>query len=104
MGRGPSVLINAHPSLRELPEDVPIVLAVGSNDEHYVRSRAELEDLVATGSENMCFLYYAGSSGPAASGQRSRVGDMHNMESLLHYDCLPRLMDAALSPTGPEAH
>merc|ERR1711937_805103 len=52
----------------------------------------------------MCFLYYAGSSGPAASGQRSRVGDMHNMESLLHYDCLPRLMDAALSPTGPEAH
>lgn len=26
----------------------------------------------------------------------------HEMESLLQYDCLPRLVDAALCPEGPE--
>merc|ERR1711937_359451 len=61
--RGPSLMINMHPSLKELPQDVPIVLAQGSNDEVYTRSRADLENLASTASRNMCFLYYTGNSG-----------------------------------------
>jgi len=101
--RGPSLMINVHPSLRELPQNVPIVLAVGSNDEFYSRSRADLEQLISTGTQNMCFLYYTGNSGPV-QGKFSRMGDKHNMESLLQYDCLPRLMDAAMYKSGPETH
>lgn len=101
--KGPSLMINAHPSLRELPRDVPIVLAVGSNDEFYVRSREDLEHLISTGTRNQCFLYYAGSSGPIQGGF-ARIGDKHNMDSLLAYDCLPRLMDAVLYHKGPESH
>jgi len=89
--------------LRELPQNVPIVLAVGSNDEFYSRSRADLEQLISTGTQNMCFLYYTGNSGPV-QGKFSRMGDKHNMESLLQYDCLPRLMDAAMYKSGPETH
>lgn len=100
---GPSLMINAHPSLKELPKDVPIVVAQGSNDELYSRSRADLESLIATGSRNKCFLYFTGNSGRSAAGF-ARVGDRHNMESLLQYDCLPRLMDAALCGMSPEMH
>merc|ERR1712106_1210968 len=99
---GPSLMINIHPSLRELPRNVPIVLAAGSNDEFYGRGRADLEQLISTGTKNHCFLYYTANSGMGAQGQFSRVGDKHNMESLLQYDCLPRLMDAALCHSGPE--
>jgi len=102
--RGPTVLINAHPSCKCLPEGVPVVLAHGSNDEVYPTSRADLECLMATGSANKCFLYYTANSGQLTSGQRSRYGDRHNMESLLHHDCLPRLIDATLCPEGPEVH
>jgi len=94
-------MINAHPSLRELPKNVPIVIAVGANDELYPRSRADLEQLVSTGTPNLCFLYYTGNSGPV-QGTCSRFGDKHNMDSLLVYDCLPRLMDAAMCYKGPE--
>jgi hypothetical protein len=103
MWRGPSVMINVHPSLKELPQNVPIVLAVGSNDEFYSRSRVDLEELISTGTKNLCFLYYTGNSGPV-QGSFSRIGDKHNMESLLVYDCLPRLMDAAMCQQGPEMH
>jgi hypothetical protein len=101
--RGPSLMLNAHPSLRELPQNVPIVIAVGANDELYPRTRAELEQLISTGSPNLCFLYYTGNSGPV-QGSCSRFGDKHNMDSLLVYDCLPRLMDAAMYHKGPETH
>jgi len=102
--RGPTVLINAHPSCRRLPEGVPVVLAHGANDEVYPTNRADLERLVATGTPNCCFLYYTANSGQVSPGVMTRGGDMHNMESLLHNDTLPRLIDAALSPDGPEVH
>lgn len=102
--RGPSVLINAHPSCKQLPEGTPVVLCQGGNDEVYSTPRAELERLIATGTENKCFLYYAANSGKMATGQLTRVGDMHNMESLLSRDCLPRLIDATLCQEGPEVH
>lgn len=94
--RGPTLLLNAHPSLRELPQNVPVVVAHGSNDDLYPTSRPDLERLISTGSANMCFLYTTGDSG-MANGLYARKGDGHNMESLLHNDCLPRLMDATLS-------
>jgi hypothetical protein len=101
---GPTVLINAHPSLTSLPSAAPVVLAHGSNDETYPRSREELERLASTGGENRCLLYYTANSGPLPDGNFTRVGDGHNMETLLQYDCLPRLIDASLCPEGPEAH
>jgi len=52
----------------------------------------------------MCYLYYTANSGMLSSGQLSRVGDYHNMESLVKFDCLPRLIDAVLCPDGPEVH
>eukprot|EP00401_Gymnodinium_catenatum_P039099 CAMPEP_0117458832 /NCGR_PEP_ID=MMETSP0784-20121206/1145_1 /TAXON_ID=39447 /ORGANISM="" /LENGTH=738 /DNA_ID=CAMNT_0005252385 /DNA_START=37 /DNA_END=2252 /DNA_ORIENTATION=- len=102
--RGPTVFINAHPSCKKLPEGVPVVLCHGSNDEVYHRSRHELEQLIGTGTANMCYLYYTANSGMLSSGQLSRVGDYHNMESLVKFDCLPRLIDAVLCPDGPEVH
>jgi len=79
-------------------------MAHGSNDEVYQKLRSDLEELISTGSENRCFLYYTANSGHLPSGQLSRLGDRHNMESLLQYDLLPRLIDATLCPEGPEVH
>lgn len=103
--RGPTVMINGHPSLpQRLPPEVTLVLAHGSNDEAYGWSRHELQDLLATGTKNRCFLYYTANSGQLyPGGSLTRVGDRHVMESLLLYDCLPRLIDASLS-TAPEVH
>ncbi|CAJ1386163.1 unnamed protein product [Effrenium voratum] len=101
--RGPSLLLNAHPACTELPQDVPVVLAHGGNDEVYSTARERLEKLIATGTENKCFLYYTANSGRLPTGQCTRMGDKHNMESLLTRDCLPRLIDATLSEAGPEA-
>jgi hypothetical protein len=95
---GPSLMINAHPQCTQLPRNQRIVIAQGSNDEIYNgRNRGELEALIRTGSDGMCFLYYSADSGLLANGGKSRQGDKHNMESILGYDCLPRLVDAALS-------
>eukprot|EP00933_Yihiella_yeosuensis_P030447 TRINITY_DN24093_c0_g1_i1.p1 TRINITY_DN24093_c0_g1~~TRINITY_DN24093_c0_g1_i1.p1 ORF type:complete len:831 (+),score=183.30 TRINITY_DN24093_c0_g1_i1:104-2596(+) len=102
--RGPSVLINAHPTCKQLPEGVPIVLCQGGNDEVYPTNRQELERIMSTGSNNHCFLYYVASSGLMPSGQPTRIGDSHNMASLLFYDTLPRLIDATLCKEGPEVH
>jgi hypothetical protein len=102
--KGPSVMINAHPSLRELPADVPVVVAQGSNDEIYQKSRAEMESLISSGSYNTCFLYWSGDGGKNSAGQCARLGDGHEMTSLLEYDCLPRLIDAAMCSQGPEMH
>jgi len=99
---GPTVMVNAHPTCTQLPQDMTVVLAHGANDEVYTRPRSELEQLVATGSPNRCLLYFTGNSGAMPGGRLTRMGDMHNMESLLHYQCLPRLIDAALSRRGPE--
>jgi len=102
--RGPTVLINAHPTCKALPPDVPIVIAHGDQDPIYPRSREDLEALVSTGTRNKCFLYYAASAGPLPSGQLPRVGDHHNMASLCQSETLPRLMDSAVCPEGPELH
>jgi len=108
---GPTVMINAHPSLQRLPANAPVVLAHGANDELYTRARAELEAIMATGSANKCFLYYTGNSGEIAPGAHTRLGDRHQMHSLTLHDCLPRLVDAALAGAsageacgGPEGH
>lgn len=95
--RGPTLMLNANPVLKELPKGVPIVIAHGTNDEMYSRPRADLENLVSTGSPNMCLLYTTVNSGKVG-GMSTRTADKHNMDSLLTLDCLPRLMDAALSP------
>jgi len=102
--RGPTVLINAHPSCTELPADVPIIITHGDQDPVYPRPRAELEALVSTGSTNMCFLYYSSTSGTLQSGHTPRVGDAHNMASLINFETLPRLMESVLCPEGPELH
>ncbi|CAK9023733.1 unnamed protein product [Durusdinium trenchii] len=103
--KGPSVMLNAHPSLpMRLPSAAPIVLAHGSNDEVYLWRREDLEDLVCTASPNRCLLYYTSNSGYLASGSLTRLGDRHLMQSILSNDCLPRLIDAAVSSIGPELY
>lgn len=94
--RGPTLLLNAHPGLRELPKNVAVVVAHGLNDDLYPRTRTDLENLISTGTPNMCFLYTTCDSGKVGA-VCTRQGDGHNMETLLHQDCLPRLMDATLS-------
>jgi hypothetical protein len=101
--RGATLMLNAHPSLRQLPPNAPIVIAHGSNDELYPRTRADLEQLIQTGSPNMCFLYLTVDSGKVGGTTSTHTGDKHNMDSLQRLDCLPRLMDAALS-SPPEMH
>eukprot|EP00913_Durusdinium_trenchii_P023038 g21632.t1 len=100
--RGPTVLINAHPTCRQLPQEANVVIAVGSNDEVYPIQRPELEEIMKTGGMNKTFLYFTADSGRLPSGQISRQGDTHNQESLLHHDVLPRLIDSVLCPEGPE--
>ncbi|OLQ11275.1 Poly [ADP-ribose] polymerase 10 [Symbiodinium microadriaticum] len=102
--RGPTVLINAHPTCRQIPEEANVVVAVGSNDEVYPVQRPDLEALMHTGGQNKTFLYWTADSGRLPSGQISRQGDTHNQESLLHHDVLPRLIDATLCKEGPEMH
>jgi len=102
--RGPTLLINAHPSFTRFPEGIPVVLCQGSNDEVYPTSRARLEELLATGMANRRFLYHTANSGQLPGGQHSRIGDMHNMGSLQTHDCLPRLLDAVTSREGPESY
>lgn len=101
---GPTLMINAHPSIGQIPKNMSVVLAHGSNDEVYPLSRAYLEQLISTASENRRLLYWSGNSGQMQTGQITRPGDKHNMESLLIYDTLPRLFDAVLSNECPEVN
>jgi len=91
-----TLMINAHPHITKLPKQMNVVVAHGSNDECYSRTRQSLESLMSTGDFNRCFLYWSANSGQVKGGY-SRYGDKHNMASLLTYDLLPRLMDAAMS-------
>jgi len=103
--RGPTVMINAHPSLpMKLPAGARVVIAHGSNDEAYRWHREDLENLISTATPNKCMLYFTANSGQMASGSLTRLGDGHIMQSLLMHDCLPRLVDAALSAVGPEVY
>jgi Ca2+-binding EF-hand superfamily protein len=102
--RGPTVLVNVHPSCTKLPPDCNVVLAHGSNDERYPRAREHLEWLLSTGDPNKSFLLYTANSGQLATGQFSRFGDQHSMESLRLHDGLARLVDAALSPDSPDLY
>jgi Ca2+-binding EF-hand superfamily protein len=100
--RGPTVLISVHPSCTALPADCRVVLAHGSNDERYPVTRERLEQLSSTGGPNSVFLFYTANSGRLATGQFSRFGDRHGMESLGQHDGAARLVDAALSFDCPE--
>jgi hypothetical protein len=102
--RGPTVLVNVHPSCTALPPDCNVVLAHGSNDERYPRAREHLEWLLSTGDPSKSFLLYTANSGQLATGQFSRFGDRHSMESLRLHDSLARLVDAALSPDSPDLY
>jgi len=102
--RGPTLLINAHPHCSRIPEGMPVVLCHGSNDEVYPTPRSRLEEIIATGDPDKCFLYYTANSGTLPTGHLTRYGDQHNMQSILTHDCLPRLLDAVMSPDGPELH
>jgi hypothetical protein len=98
-------MINAHPACKRLPRGVPLVIAAGGDDEHYPSTRKILYQLMSTGTRSHSFLYYAAGSGARLPpGFALRMGDRHNMDSLLQNDCLPRLMDAALCPEGAEVH
>jgi len=99
--KGPSVVINRHPALMALPKGQTVVLCHGSNDEYYQYKREDIEHLVRSGSPNRVLLYYTGNSGLLGRGY-TREGDRHNMASLLVYDCLPRLFDAAMCGGDPE--
>mmetsp|Transcript_61530 Transcript_61530/g.163612 ORF Transcript_61530/g.163612 Transcript_61530/m.163612 type:complete len:576 (-) Transcript_61530:106-1833(-) len=99
---GPTLVLNRHPTLTAFPRDANVVLAHGSNDEVYPQPRKRLEAVIRTGDPNRCLLYYTNNSGLLAGRTLTRQGDFHNMESLLLYDCLPRLCDAALCREGPE--
>eukprot|EP00438_Fugacium_kawagutii_P005954 Skav231314 [mRNA] locus=scaffold1116:48362:54053:- [translate_table: standard] len=115
MWDGPTLLINRHPSLTELPKGNVVVLAHGSNDEYYKFLREDLEKLVRSGTPNKCYLHYTANSGILGRGY-TRQGDRHNMEplelqapkvgtstrSLKQWDTLPRLCDAAMSMESPE--
>mmetsp|Transcript_44465 Transcript_44465/g.81184 ORF Transcript_44465/g.81184 Transcript_44465/m.81184 type:complete len:625 (+) Transcript_44465:117-1991(+) len=101
---GPSVMINRHPTLARLPRNIRVVLCQGSRDETYpIRSRLDLEELIRTASPNHALLYYTGDAGACLglAGQVCRMGDSHNQESLVLYDCLPRLVDAVLATHEP---
>jgi hypothetical protein len=102
--KGPSVLINAHPTCIQLPQNVPVVITSGDQDEVYKVTRQHCDELMLTGTPNMTFLLFIGSSGFLPQGIRSREGDTHNMVSLTINDCLPRLMDAVMESDGPEVH
>jgi len=102
---GPTLMINAHPACQRLPRGVPLVIAAGGDDEHYPSTRKILYQLMSTGTRSHSFLYYAAGSGRRLPpGFALRLGDRHNMDSLLQNGCLPRLMDAALCPEGAEVH
>lgn len=95
--RGPSLVINKHPTLLTLPKDVRVVLCQGSRDETYPTPREALEKLMLSGTPNHCLLYWTGDSGQIRPGTFTRYGDQHNMASLLAYETLPRLLDAAMA-------
>merc|ERR1719204_1604986 len=100
---GPCVIINRHPTLVGLPKGVTVILCAGSNDEYYQYKREDIEALVRSGTPNRSLLYYTGNSGLLGRGY-TREGDRHNMASLITYDCLPRLLDAAMCGGDPELH
>jgi len=99
---GATLLLNAHPTCTKLPPNTNVVIAHGSNDEVYHRPRTSLEELMLSGTPGRRFLYYSANSGQMPDGRFTRFGDMHNMESLLQYNLLPRLIDAACCELGPE--
>jgi len=82
--RGPTLMINKHPSLAALPKDVSIVVAHEKQDQYYKVQRKDLEALIRTGSENRCLLYNECLCDSCTLGQ----------------GCLAQLCDATISPDG----
>jgi hypothetical protein len=104
------LMINARPTLTRLPSGVKVIVVQGAKEEKWPRSRGynaagkvedgSLEALIRTGSPGLCYLYY---TADVKSGLGDRNGDKHVPASLLQYDCLPRLVDALLSPSPSSA-
>jgi Ca2+-binding EF-hand superfamily protein len=88
--QGPTVLINPHPVCQQLPPGMPVVIAHGGIDESFKIARHDLEKLVYGTSQSRSLLYYVSPN-------------LHLGASLKKYDCLGRLIDAAVCPDGPEA-
>lgn len=109
MPKYPSLMINAHPSVDQLPQGVKIVLVQGSEENVWHKARGydtlgkvqpdSLEALIRTGSPKLCYLYHT----VTKQGLRPRLGDTHVPASLLQYDCLPRLVDSLLAEHPPFA-
>jgi hypothetical protein len=93
---GAAVMINAHPRCLELPPGVPVVVAHGAGDSTFPRGRAQLDALIKSGGHTSALLYYS-----AGGGAPARSADGHDMASIVHHDCLPRLLDAVVTlPAG----
>jgi hypothetical protein len=90
---GPSVMLNAHPSFKSLPANVPVIVAHGSKDKTFKRDRTELEKIfIDRPSASKAWLYYS-----QEDAKGIRKGDSHAGESWLKFDLLPRFVDAVLS-------
>jgi hypothetical protein len=59
---------------------------------------------MSTATPNTCLLHYAADSGTLHTGQKTRIGDTHDMSTLLIYDMMPRLLDAAICSESPEMY
>ena len=104
------LMINVRPSVTRLPSGVKVIVVQGAKEEKWPRPRGynaagkvedgSLEALIRTGSPGLCYLYY---TADVNSGLGNRKGDAHVPASLLMYDCLPRLVDALLSPSPSRA-
>eukprot|EP00927_Polykrikos_kofoidii_P045892 TRINITY_DN40031_c0_g1_i1.p1 TRINITY_DN40031_c0_g1~~TRINITY_DN40031_c0_g1_i1.p1 ORF type:complete len:915 (-),score=148.12 TRINITY_DN40031_c0_g1_i1:38-2782(-) len=98
----PIIMINVHPQLRKLPQDVVVVLCQGSLDTTFSWNRNRLEELMATGSSTLHFLYHSCGSAWMPAGSLHTEGDGHDMSSLLDHDLLNRLVDAAVAANEGE--
>lgn len=89
--QGPTVLINPHPVCQRFPPGTPVVLAHGGIDETFKIPRVDLEKIVYADPDSKSLLYYVGQN-------------LHLGSTLKKYDCLGRLVDAAVCPDGPETY
>jgi len=93
----PSVMINLHPRCQQLPPDSVAIICHGSRDTTFARDQRSIEELMQVSNPRCHFFYYSGDSGPLPSGRYLRIGDQHEMASLLQHDLLNRLIDAAIA-------
>jgi len=90
--RGPTLMINKHPSLAALPKDANVVVSHVKQGHYDNAQREDLEALIRTGSENRCLLFNESLYDSMTLGTLGQAGQ--NMGVLAH------LCDAAISPDG----